>query len=97
MRSLEGVVRSLPTARQFLDTEMLPKVRMAVEVRVPLTIAPAERGRLTGGVSEPSRCHGVLLCFSLSSSVIWVAEELCLLCRLKPASGLMIVPVPVPA
>ena len=33
---------------------------------LPLVMAPAERGRATGGVSEPSRCHGALVCFSFS-------------------------------
>lgn len=31
-------------------------------------MAPAERKRPTGGVSAPSRCHGVRICFPLSSA-----------------------------
>ncbi len=37
-----------------------------IGIRLPLTMAPAERWRATGGKSEPSRCHGALLCFSFS-------------------------------
>lgn len=34
---------------------------------MPLVMAPALRCRATGGKSLPSLCHGVLICFPLSS------------------------------
>ena len=38
-------------------------------VFVPLTNALAFRGRETGGISEPSRCHGVRDCFSFACPI----------------------------
>ena len=48
---------------------------------LPFVIAPADLGRLTGGIEDPSRCQGALFCFSvcfaMSSSSLEISAELC--------------------
>lgn len=51
-----------------------------IEVRLPLIMAPAERWRATGGMSEPSRCHGALFCLSLSALMAFSMVDSLLIC-----------------
>ena len=43
---------------------------------LPFVMAPAENWRATGGLSDPSRCHGVRVCFSLSATIFRSNSEL---------------------